>query len=182
MLKIGSGSDSATPSISAPLFEVMRQIMAFEPPLARLPVDAGHRLLIEHHEGGQSLADGGGKVGCFELFQLELDHHVLGDGAPLGGPLVQPAKPVFHLGDTAPQPRGQGLVGQRRPDDGGEDLVQVAEALHRVGEGLLVNLGGVRPEAVADEFGNQLIYEVETIFTRWDFSNQKAREDLETRF
>ena len=47
-------------------------------------------------------------------------------------------------------PRCQGFVGQCRADDGRDDLVQIGQALDRVGEGLLVDLGVFRPDSVAD--------------------------------
>ena len=57
-----------------------------------------------------------GKVRGRYLFQVEFDHRVLGDLAPFGGPLLQPVKPVLHVRDPALEPRGHGLIGQRRPD------------------------------------------------------------------
>ena len=44
----------------------------------------------------------------------------------------------------------QGLIGQRRPDNGGEDFMHVGEPLDRIGQGLLVDLGVLRPDAVAE--------------------------------
>ena len=43
-----------------------------------------------------------------------------------------------------------GLIGQRRADDGRDDLMHIGEPLDRIGEGLLVDLGVFRPDAVAD--------------------------------
>ena len=45
--------------------------------------------------------------------------------------------------DSGFKPGGKGLVGERRAKDGGDDLMQVGEALNGVGEGLLVDLGVV---------------------------------------
>ena len=44
----------------------------------------------------------------------------------------------------------QGFVGERRTDNGCDNLVQVGQPLHGIGEGLLVDLGVVGPDAVAD--------------------------------
>ena len=94
-----------------------------------------------HHQGGHSGPYRGGKVRGRQFLQVELDHHVLGDLAAFGGPILQPAKPVLHFRDAALEARGQGLIGQGGPDDGGQDFVQVGEALDRIGEGLLVDWG-----------------------------------------
>ena len=48
------------------------------------------------------------------------------------------------------EPCCQGLIGEGRADDGRDDFVQVGEPLHGIGEGLLVDLGVFRPDAVAD--------------------------------
>ena len=52
--------------------------------------------------------------------------------------------------DPAFEPRSEGFIDQRRPNDGRDDFVQVGEALDRVGEGLLVDLGVFGPDAVAE--------------------------------
>jgi hypothetical protein len=44
----------------------------------------------------------------------------------------------------------KGLVGERRTDDGSDDLVQIGEPFDRIGEGLLVDFGVLCLEAVAD--------------------------------
>ena len=63
---------------------------------------------------------------------------------------MQALEPVLHLGNAAFEPCRQRLVGEGGPDNGGQDFVQVGEALDRIGEGLLVDLGVFRPQAVAD--------------------------------
>lgn len=47
-------------------------------------------------------------------------------------------------------PVGKRFVGQGGANDGGEDLVQVGEALDGIGEGLFVDGGIFGPNAVAD--------------------------------
>ncbi len=84
------------------------------------------------------------------FFQIELDHHVLGDLPAFGGAVLQAIKPPLHVGNPAFKPRCEGFIGQRRADDGGDDLVQVGEALDRIGEGLLVDLGIFGSDAVAE--------------------------------
>ena len=48
-------------------------------------------------------------------------------------------------------PVRQGLIGQGRPDYGGDDFVEVGQPFDRVGKGLLVDLGVFRSDAVSDE-------------------------------
>ena len=72
----------------------------------------------------------------------------------LAGTILQALEPVLHLGNAALEPCGEGLIGEGRTDDGGDDLVQVGEALHGIGEGLLVDLGVFRPDAVAEWRGS----------------------------
>ena len=71
----------------------------------------------------------------------------------LDGTILQAVETFLHLGNPAFEPCCQGFVGQRRADDGGDDLVQVGEPLDGIGEGLLVDLGVFRPDAVADRCG-----------------------------
>ncbi len=115
--------------------------MSIEAWLPWLPINAGHRGFIEHEERGHAGADRHREIGCRDLFQIELDHHVLGDLPAFGGTILQALEPILHLGDATLEPRCQGLVGKCRADDGRDDLVQVGQALDRIGEGLLVDLG-----------------------------------------
>ena len=46
-------------------------------------------------------------------------------------------------------PVDQGLVSQRRPDDGRQNFMDVGQPLDRIGQGLFVDLGVLRPDAVA---------------------------------
>ncbi len=41
------------------------------------------------------------------------------------------------------------LVGQSCPDNSGQDLMHVGQSLDRIGQGLLVDLGVLCPDAVA---------------------------------
>jgi len=91
-------------------FEVARQDLASQAWLAWLPIGLRHGILVEHHQSGHSGPNGRGKIGRREFLQLELDHRVLGDLAPFCGPVLQPVKPVLHLGNPAFEPRGHGLV------------------------------------------------------------------------
>ena len=132
------------------MFEIVRQFLPVEAGLARLPVDTRDSRFIDHHQGRGPGADRGGKVGCRELFQIKLDHHVFGDLSALGGPVLQTVPARLHFRDAALEPGGQGLIGEGGPNDGREDFMQVGEPLNGIGEGLLVDLGVLRPDAVAD--------------------------------
>jgi hypothetical protein len=73
------------------------------------------------------------EIGRGDLFQIELDHHVLGDLPALGRSIVQAFKTVLHFGNSAFEPCCQGFIDQRRPNDSGDDLVQVGQSLNRIG-------------------------------------------------
>ena len=133
-----------------PVFELAQQSLAVEPRCARLPVDAGHRRLIEHEEGGHPGSDRDCKIRRGDLLQVEFDHDVFGDLPPFGGTILQAVETVLHLGNPTFEPGCQGFIGQRRADNGGDDLVQVGQTLDRIGEGLFVDLGIFRTDAVAD--------------------------------
>ena len=90
------------------------------------------------------------KVRRGDLFQIQFDHHVLGDLPAFGRAVLQPVEAVLHLGNPAFEPCCQGFVGKRRADNGGDDLMQVGEPLDGIGEGLLVDLGVFRADAVTD--------------------------------
>ena len=124
--------------------------MSIQARLPRLPIDARYGGFIEHEERRHAGADRDREIGRRDLFQIELDHHVLGDLPAFGGTILQALKPVLHLGDAALEPGCQGFVGQCRADDGRDDLVQIGQALDRVGEGLLVDLGVFGTDPVAD--------------------------------
>ena len=49
------------------------------------------------------------------VFQVELDHHVLGDLTPFEGPVLKPPQSVFLFGNPALQARRQGFVLQGGP-------------------------------------------------------------------
>ena len=49
-----------------------------------------------------------------------------------------------------PSPVARGLIGEGRPNNGREDFMQVGEPLDSIGEGLLVDLGVFRSDAVTD--------------------------------
>ena len=67
-----------------------------------------------------------------------------------GSTVLQALEPVLHLGDAALEPCCQGLVGEGRADDRRDDLVQIGQALDRVGERLLVDLRIFGLNSVAD--------------------------------
>ena len=136
--------------MSAPSLSSLSKPLAVEPWCDRLPIDAGHRCLIEDQQRRHSRADRDRKVRRCDLLDIELDHHVFGDLPAFGGTILQPLKPVLHLGDAALEPRGQGLIGERRADDRRDNLMQVGQSLDRIGEGLLIDLGVFRADPVTD--------------------------------
>ena len=91
------------------LFEIVRQFLAVEAGLARLPVDTRDSRFIDDHQGRGPGADRGGKVRRSELFQIKLDHHVFGDLPAFGGPVLQTVQARLHFRDAALEPCGQGL-------------------------------------------------------------------------
>jgi len=115
-----------------------------------LPIDTRHGGFIEHEERRHAGSNRHGEIGCRDLFQIELNHHVLGDLSALGCAILQALEPVLHLSDANLEPACQSFIGQCRPDDGRDDLVQVGEALNRVGEGLFINAGVLRTDPIAD--------------------------------
>ena len=127
----------------------MSQDLASQPWLAWLPIGLGDGVLVEHHQGGHSGPNRNGKIRGRHFLQVEFDHHVLGNLTALGGSILQAVQPALHVGDPALEPGGHGLVGQGRPDNGGQDFMQVGQSLDRIGQGLLVDLGVVGFDAVA---------------------------------
>ena len=130
--------------------EVTQQSLSVQARVSWLPIDARHGGFIEHEEGRHAGTDRDREIGRGDLFQIELDHHVLGDLPAFGGTILQALKPILHLGDAALEPCCQGFVGQCRADDGGDDLVQIGQALNGVGEGLLIYMGVLGANAVTD--------------------------------
>jgi hypothetical protein len=63
----------------------------------------------------------------------------------------------LHFRDPPLEPGGQGLIDEGGPNDCREDFMQVGEPLNGIGEGLLVDLGVLPPDAVADMI-NKLSY------------------------
>jgi hypothetical protein len=66
-------------------------------------------------------------------------------------------------------PLARALIGKGGPNDGRKDFMEVGEPLDCIGEGLLVDLGILSPEAIADcavsdtgEFKVQLRYSLST--------------------
>ena len=116
----------------------------------RLPIDAGHGCLIEHQQGGHPGADRDGEVRRGDLLDIELDHHVFGDLPAFGGTILQAVETVLHLGNAAFEPGGQGFIGECRADNGRDDLMQVGQALDRIGEGLFIDLRVFRADPVSD--------------------------------
>ena len=124
--------------------------MAVKPGRARLPIDAGHRCLVEDQQRWHPGADRDGKIWRGDLLDIELDHHVFGDLPAFGGTILQAVETILHLGDPAFEPRSQGFIGERRANDRRDNLVQVGQSLDRVGEGLLIDLRIFRPDPVTD--------------------------------
>ena len=122
--------------------------MSVQTRISWLPIDAWYRGFIEHQEGRHAGADQDREIRRRDLFQIKLDHHVLGDLPTFGGNILQALEPVLHLGDAALEPGCQGFIGQRRADNGRDDLVQIGEALDRIGEGLIVYMGVLGANAV----------------------------------
>ena len=149
-LRTGSGLERVAPGDLGAAFEVARQDLASQARLAWLPIGLGHGILVEHHQGGHSGPNRRGKIGSRQFLQVQLEHRILSDLTPLSGPILQPVEPVLHVGDPAFEPCGHCLVGQGGADNRGEDFVQVGEPLNGIGEGLLVDLGVLGFDAVAD--------------------------------
>ena len=63
---------------------------------------------------------------------------------------MQAIETVLHLGDPALEPGRQGFIGERRAHDCRDNFMQVGQPLHRIGEGLFIDLGIFRPDPVAD--------------------------------
>ena len=68
---------------------------------SRLPIDAGHRCLIEDEQRWHSRADRDGEVWRGDLLDIEFDHHVFGDLPAFGGTILQAVETILHLGDAA---------------------------------------------------------------------------------
>ena len=136
--------------MSAPSLSSLNKSLAVEPRRDRLPIDAGHCGLIEDEQRRHSRSDRDGKIGCCDLLDVELKHHVLGDLPALAGTILQTRKPVLHFGNPAFEPRCQGFIGQSRAHDGCDNLMHVGQSLDRIGEGLFIDVGIFRPDPVAD--------------------------------
>ena len=106
---------------------------------------------IEHEERRHAGTDRHSEIGCRDLFQIELDHHVLGDLPAFGSAILQALKPVLHFSDAALEPCCQGLIGECCADDGPDDFMEICQALDRIGKRLLVDLGIVSPDAVPND-------------------------------
>src|SRR5262249_32670817 len=117
---------------------------------ARLPIDAWDCRFIDDHERGQSGTDGGRKVRCRELFEIKLDHYIFDDLSTLGRSVLQTVATRLHFANAALKADGQGLIGDRSPDDRREDFMQIGEPFYSIGESQLIYLGIFRAKAVAD--------------------------------
>ena len=102
-----------------------------ERPLHRAPAGHGRPVRIETV-----------KVGSGDLLEIKFDHHVFGDLPAFGSPVLQAIKATLHVGNPALQSRGEGFVGQRRADDGRDNLMQVGEALNRYRRGVCSSICG----------------------------------------
>ena len=132
------------------LLELAQKPLAVELWCDRLPIDTGHRCLIKDQQRRHPGPDRDGKVRRGDLLDFQLDHDVFGDPPAFGGTILQPVKPVLHHRDPALEPCGQGFIGQRRAHDCRDNLMDVGQALDRVGEGLFIDLRVFRPDPVSD--------------------------------
>ena len=107
---------------------------------------ASSRTRSDRHPG----PDRDRKVRRGDLLDVELDHDVFGDPPAFGGTLLQAIEPVPHLGNPAFEACRQSFIGERRADDGRDNLVQVSQTLNRVGEGLFIDLRFFRPDPVTE--------------------------------
>jgi hypothetical protein len=117
------GLERATPPISEPLLSSVRKFLALQFSGAGLPIDAGHRCLIDHHEGGQARTCGNRKVRRGDLLQVEVDDYILGNPPPFGSSILQAVKPFLHLRDATLEAGGWGLIGMGGADYGRDNLV-----------------------------------------------------------
>ena len=100
-------------------------------------------------KSGQSGPDHrNGKIRGRQFLQVQFDHHVLGDLAALSGTVLKAVQPTLHVGDPALEPCHHGFIGQRGPDNGCQDLMQIGQPLYRIGQCLLVDGGINGPDAV----------------------------------
>ena len=63
-------------------------VMAPQPGFARLPIGLWDGIFVKHYQGGHSGPYRRGKVGGSYFLQIELNHRVLGDLTPFGGPVL----------------------------------------------------------------------------------------------
>ena len=136
--------------MSAPSLSSLSKSLAVEPRRDRLPIDAGHRCLVEDEQRWHSRADRDREVWRGDLLDIELDHHVFGDLPAFGGTILQAVETILHLGDPPFEPGGQSFIGEGCSYDRRDDLVQVGQALDRIGEGLFVDLGVLRTDPLTD--------------------------------
>ena len=63
---------------------------------------------------------------------------------------MQAVETILHLGDPALSGRLPGFIGKCCPHNCDNNLMQVGQALDRIGEGLFIDVGIFRPDPVAD--------------------------------
>ena len=136
--------------MSAPSLSSLRSPWRLSSRCDRLPIDAGHRCLIEDQQRRHPGPDRDRKVRRGDLLDFQLDHDVFGDPPAFGGTILQAVETVLHLGDPALEAGRQGFIGERRADNRRDNLVQVSQTLNRVGEGLFIDLRIFRPDPVTE--------------------------------
>jgi hypothetical protein len=79
------------------------------------------------------------KIGRRNCFNVELEHHLFGDLAALGRPILEPSETVLHFADTIFETPDKGLIAYGGADNGSNHFMKISEALQSIGEGLLIN-------------------------------------------
>ena len=67
-----------------------------------------------------------------------------------GGTILQAIETILHLGNPALEPGRESFIGECRAHDRRDNFVQIGQPLHRIGEGLFVDVRIFRPDPVAD--------------------------------
>ena len=87
--------------------------MATQARLAWLPIGFWDGVLIDNHQGRGPRPQRDCKIRRRELLEVEVDHDVLGDLAPLRSPVLKAIEPVLHVGKPAFEASGEGFIHKR---------------------------------------------------------------------